>query len=77
MTVKIPIGCFDMNFDIAAPHIITDAELGVEEVRPGVGVQQSGVDDLHMAAVDSRHIGRKPQTVLPDILHQFLHRCQK
>ena len=76
MAVAIPVGGFDMYFDIATPCAAAYAEFGVEEVGSGVVVVQAGVDDLNPASVDCLHFALQPQFVLPYVVHKSLHRSK-
>ena len=63
-----------MYFDIADPYGMSDAYLGIEEVRTRSGVEHTLVDDLKFAAIDSTQLGSAaPHFVLPDMLHQHFH----
>lgn len=45
MSVPIPIGGVDVNFDISHPRLVVDDDFRIEEVRTGIVVMQPGVED--------------------------------
>ena len=62
-----------MDLDVAHPQAAVDLDLGIEEVGTRVGVQQTGVDDAHLAAIVGHHVLAEPQLVLPYVLQQSFH----
>ena len=73
VAVTVPVGSTNMHLDITGPCTVADTHLGIEKVRTGVTIEQTGVDHLQTLAVDTAHIGRQDQAMLPHILHQSFH----
>lgn len=68
-----PVACPMVDFDVSNPGASVDFDFGVEEVGPGIGVESAGVDDLQALSVDGGDVGRCPESVLPDVLHESFH----
>ena len=51
MVVFVPIRTALMYLHVAHPKRIVDAHFGIEEVRSGIRVVQSRIDNLHSATV--------------------------
>jgi hypothetical protein len=76
--VAMPIGCTHMNLNVARPFLSANYYLGVEEIGTGVGVETTGVKNLHPSTVYCGHAGRHPQAMLPNVLHQAFHgKCKE
>ena len=73
VVVPFPVAGAHVDLDVAHPQAPVDLDLGVEEVRTGIGVQQAGVNDAHTAAIVGHHVLAEPQLVLPYVLQQSLH----
>ena len=74
MSVRVLVRGAYVYLDISGPYGMSDAYLGIEEIRPRSGVEHTLVDDLDFATIDSVQTGSTaPHLVLPDMLHQHLH----
>ena len=72
VTVAVPVGGKHVYLYIAGPDFSAYTYFGVEEIGSGVVVEQAGVDNFQRLSVAGAHVARKPQSVLPHILHQLL-----
>lgn len=68
MPVTTPIAGVFVEFDIAHPKGAADVYLSVEEIRPGVTVGQTWVDDIHGLAVRCLKRSKRIEAVLPDVV---------
>ena len=68
VAVLIPVGGAVVNLDIAHPQCAVNLHFGVEEVRSGVVVMQSRVNNLYSSAVGSRQLRQWQESVLPSVV---------
>jgi hypothetical protein len=54
--------------------VVVYQDFSVEKVGAGIGVERSWINDANRLAIDGGHIREAPKSVLPYILHQFLHK---
>ena len=73
VVMAVPVGSPDMDFHIPGPDVSADRDFGVEKIRSGIGVKPSRVNDAHRLPIGGVQELLRPQTMLPEILHQPLH----
>jgi hypothetical protein len=70
----VPVGRFDVEFDISHPHRICDFHLSVEEIRPLVLIVQTRIQHLDRATICSVELMGWKESVLPHIVQEFFHK---
>ena len=73
VTMAMPVTCRHMYLHAPCPQLSSDLYFGIEEVGTGIGVDTAGINDSYLLSVDSVEVMLTPQTVLPDIVHEFFH----
>ena len=73
MPVGEPVAGLVMDLHVAHPERPVDLHFGIEEIRSGMTVVQSGVDDLHDPVVGGREDGEGEELVLPAVVQQCFH----
>ena len=74
VVMAVPVGSFDMDFHIPGPDMAADGYFGIEKVGTGIGVELSRVNDTHRTPVGGEEKFLRPQTMLPEVLHQPFHK---
>ena len=68
MTMQEPVARLVVDLHITYPQCTTDFHLRIEEVRAGIKIMQTRVDDLHRLAVGGVQSLQRIELVLPAIV---------
>ena len=75
--VEKPVGGLHVELHVARPFGAVDDDLGTREVRTGIGVGKTGIDDLYGLAVDGLEASKRKHLVFPYVVQQLFHGLMK
>ena len=71
--VTDPVGRAVVYLHISHPQCRADTELGIEKIRTGIGVLQSGVNDFDRLSFTGAQLVERENLVFPRIMQQLFH----
>lgn len=72
--VQVPVGSALMNLYVTYPDRVSDAYLGIKEIRSGIGVDKSRVKNINSRAISCSEIVFVVEPVFPNIMQRPFHK---